>query len=113
VFSSGRPITLPEQKYIYGGSQVVVFSDRNKYRMPPYHRMDVSLTLDENLRKKRMWKGSWTLSIYNLYGRSNPYSVFYRKGPQSTLGTENSRYDIFKMSIIGVPVPSITYNFKF
>ncbi|MEI6677344.1 MAG: TonB-dependent receptor [Mariniphaga sp.] len=113
VFSSGRPITLPEQKYIYGGSQVVVFSDRNKYRMPPYHRMDVSLTLDENLRKKRMWKGSWTFSIYNLYGRSNPYSVFYRKGPQSTLGTENSRYDIFKMSIIGVPVPSITYNFKF
>lgn len=112
VFSSGRPITLPEQKYIYDDHQVVVFSDRNKYRMPPYHRMDVSLTLDENLRRKRMWKGSWTFSIYNLYGRKNPYSVFYRKGPTSKESGQ-SRYDIFKLSIIGVPVPSITYNFKF
>ncbi|MCX6239820.1 MAG: TonB-dependent receptor [Bacteroidia bacterium] len=112
VFSSGRPITLPEQKYIYGEHQVVVFSDRNKYRMPPYHRMDVSLTLDENLRKKRMWKGSWTFSVYNLYGRKNPYSVFYRKGATSQ-ETGQSRYDVYKLSLIGVPVPSITYNFKF
>ena len=112
VFSSGRPITLPEQKYIFDDHQVVVFSDRNKYRMPSYHRMDVSLTLDENLRVKRMWKGSWTFSIYNLYGRKNPYSVFYKKGPTSS-ATGESRYDIYKFSIIGVPVPSITYNFKF
>jgi len=112
VFSSGRPITLPEQKYIFGDHQVVVFSDRNKYRMPPYHRMDVSLTFDENLRRKRMWKGSWTFSIYNLYGRKNPYSVFYRKGATSQ-ELEQSRYDVFKLSIIRVPVPSITYNFKF
>jgi len=113
VFSSGRPITLPEQKYMFGDNQVVIFSDRNKYRMPAYHRMDVSLTLDENLRKKRMWKGSWTFSIYNVYGRENTYSVFYRKSPQSVYGTYESRYDIYKMSIIGIPVPSLTYNFKF
>ena len=112
VFSSGRPITLPEQKYIYDDHQVVVFSDRNKYRMPSYHRMDVSLTLDENLRIKRSWKGSWTFSIYNIYGRKNPYSVFYKKGPTNT-ATGESSYDIYKLSIIGVPVPSITYNFKF
>ena len=112
VFSSGRPITLPEQKYIYDDHQVVVFSDRNKYRMPAYHRADVSLTFDENLRKRRMWKGSWTLSIYNVYGRKNPYSVFYKKGPSSTV-TGQSSYDIYKFSIIGVPVPSITYNFRF
>ena len=112
VFSSGRPITLPEQKYNYGGNQVVIYSDRNKYRMPPYHRMDVSITLDENLRIKRMWKGSWTFSIYNLYGRKNPYSVFYRK-EASIQSTDKTQYSIYKLSIIGVPVPSITYNFKF
>jgi len=112
VLSSGRPITLPEQKYIFGDHQVVVFSDRNKYRMPSYNRMDVSITLDENLRVKRMWKGSWTFSVYNLYGRKNPYSVFYKKGPTSQDSGE-SRYDVYKLSIIGVPVPSITYNFKF
>ena len=112
VFSSGRPITLPEQKYYYGGSQVVIYSDRNKYRMPPYHRMDVSITFDENLRIKRMWKGSWTFSVYNLYGRKNPYSVFYRK-EASLQSADKSQYSIYKLSIIGVPVPSITYNFKF
>jgi len=112
VLSSGRPITLPEQKYNYGANQVVIYSDRNKYRMPPYHRMDVSITLDENLRIKRMWKGSWTFSIYNLYGRKNPYSVFYRK-EASLQSTDKTQYSIYKLSIIGVPVPSITYNFKF
>lgn len=112
VLSSGRPVTLPEQKYTFDGKQVVYYSDRNKYRMPAYHRMDVSITLDENLRKKRMWKGSWTFSIYNLYGRKNAYSIFYRRDPsiQQVHKTENA---IYKLSVIGVPVPSITYNFKF
>ena len=113
VISSGRPITLPEQKYMLDGKQVVYFSDRNKYRMPPYHRADVSITLDENLRKKRMWKGSWTFSVYNLYGRKNPYSVFYRKDPTIQSSTTRYPYAIYKLSVIGVPVPSITYNFKF
>ena len=113
VISSGRPITLPEQKYMLDGKQVVYFSDRNKYRMPPYHRADVSITLDENLRKKRMWKGSWTFSVYNLYGRKNPYSVFYRKDPTIQSSTTRYPYAIYKLSVIGVPVPSITYNFQF
>ncbi len=113
VFSSGRPITLPEQKYMFSGSQVVVFSERNKYRMPSYHRMDISITLDQNLRSKHMWKGSWTFAIYNVYGRDNTYSVFYRKGEQSGYGTNESQYNIYRMSIIGMPVPSVTYNFKF
>lgn len=112
VLSSGRPVTLPELKYTFDNRQVVYYSDRNKYRMPPYHRMDVSITLDENLRKKRMWKGSWTFSIYNLYGRKNPYSIFYRKDP-SIQSSDKNYYSIYKLSVIGVPVPSITYNFKF
>lgn len=112
VFSSGRPMTIPEEKYYTDGNEVVIYSDRNKYRMPPYHRLDLAITLDENLRKKRMWKGSWTFSVYNLYGRKNPYSVFYRKEPSLQAG-DNTRYSIYKLSIIGVPVPSITYNFKF
>ena len=112
VLSSGRPVTLPEQKYFFDGRQIVYYSDRNKYRMPPYHRMDVSITLDENLRKKRMWKGSWTFSVYNLYGRKNPYSIFYRKDA-SIQKVNKDQYAIYKLSVIGVPVPSITYNFKF
>ena len=112
VFISGRPVTLPELKYLFAGEQLVYYSDRNKYRMPPYHRADLSLTLDENLRKKRMWKGSWTLSVYNVYGRKNPYSVYYKK---SLPGESNDyrMYSLYKLSVIGVPVPSLIYNFKF
>ena len=112
VLSSGRPTTLPELKYWYDGKQMVYYSDRNKYRMPAYHRLDLSITFDENLRKKRMWKGSWTFSIYNAYGRKNPYSIFYRKDPSIQMQNQSS-YALYKLSVIGVPVPSITYNFKF
>jgi hypothetical protein len=80
--------------------------------MPPYHRLDLSITFDENLRKKRMWKGSWTLAVYNVYGRNNPYSVYYKKTPASA-GTGFKRYSLFKLSVIGIPVPSLTYNFRF
>ncbi len=112
VYITGRPVTLPEIKYVFAGEQLVYYSDRNKYRMPSYHRADLSLTLDENLRKKRMWKGSWTISVYNVYGRKNPYSVYYKK---SVPGESNDYrlYSLFKLSVIGVPIPSITYNFKF
>lgn len=112
-YMSGRPATLPELKYTIGEAQLVYYSDRNKYRMPPYHRMDVSLTFDENLRKKRVWKGSWTLSVYNLYGRHNPYSVFYKKNIPENVREGEKLFELFKLSVIGVPIPSLTYNFRF
>lgn len=112
-YLSGRPATLPELKYTVGGSQLVYYSERNKYRMPPYHRMDVSLTFDENLRKKRVWKGSWTLSVYNLYGRHNPYSVYYKKNLPENTGEGEKLFELYKLSVIGVPIPSLTYNFRF
>jgi hypothetical protein len=112
VFISGRPVTLPELKYTFAGEHLIYYSERNKYRMPPYHRADFSITFDENLRVKRMWKGSWTFSVYNLYGRHNPYSVYYRKSDPGA--ANNFRvYSLYKLSVIGVPVPSLTYNFKF
>jgi hypothetical protein len=112
VFISGRPVTLPEVKYQYAGETLVYYSKRNKYRMPPYHRLDLSITFDENLRRKRMWKGSWTLSVYNVYGRENPYSIYYRKSEPGS-GNDFNKYALYKLSVIGIPVPSITYNFKF
>lgn len=112
VYLSGRPVTLPERIYQYASETMIYYSDRNKYRMPPYHRLDLALTFDENLRVKRMWKGSWTLSVYNAYGRHNPYSVYYRK-TVPTAENDFRLYSLFKLSVIGIPVPSLTYNFKF
>ncbi len=112
VLNSGRPVTLPEMKYFYQGNQLIYYSDRNKYRLPYYHRLDVSITLDESLRLKKKWKGSWSLSIVNLYSRKNAYSTFYQK----EMASESNNYktfSLYKLYIIGRPLPTLTYNFTF
>ena len=109
--SSGRPTTLPELGYQVGSNRLVYYSDRNKYRMPAYHRLDLSITMDENLKKTRSWKGSWTLSVYNVYGRHNPYSVYYQRDANTSAA--RVKYGLYKFSVIGIPIPSLTYNFRF
>jgi hypothetical protein len=112
TYSTGRPVTLPELKFDYQGYQLLYYSDRNKYRLPDYHRLDVSMTLDESLKIRRKWKGSWTFSIINLYGRKNAYSVYYQKGAHM-VSNEYRQYDTYMLYIIGRPLPMLTYSFTF
>lgn len=112
TYSTGRPVTLPEYKFFYQDYQLLYYSDRNGYRLPDYHRLDVSITLDESLRIRKKWKGSWTLSVVNLYGRKNAYSVFYKK-EDHFVSNEMRKYDTYMLYIIGIPFPTLTYNFTF
>jgi len=111
-YNTGKPVTLPELKFDYNGKQSIYYSDRNKYRLPDYHRLDIAITYDESLRFKQKWKGSWTLSILNLYGQKNPYSVFYKSVSQIE-SKFSQKFNLFQMSIIERPLPTITYNFSF
>lgn len=111
-YSTGRPVTLPEIKYLYDQYQLVHYSDRNKYRLPDYHRFDISVTMDESLKIKKRWKGSWILSVINVYGRKNAYSAFYQKDSPG-LDTKYSDYSLLKMYIIGRPLPTLTYSVTF
>jgi hypothetical protein len=111
TYSTGRPVTLPESTYLYGSNFLVYYSDRNKYRLPDYHRLDVSISMGENHRLNQRGKGFWTFTIMNLYGRKNPYSVFYKKEP-STAGSFRS-FNLYQLYIIGTPMPTLTYNFSF
>lgn len=104
-YSTGRPVTLPEYKYSAGGGELIYYSDRNKYRLPDYHRLDISITRDESLKIKKFWKGSWTLSVINVYSRKNLYSSYCLK--------ENSSYNLYALYVIGRPLPTLTYNFYF
>ncbi len=106
TYSSGRPITLPIGSYQVGNFTLPSFSERNQYRIPAYHRLDLSMSVDGNLKKKKKWDSSWTFAIYNFYGRNNPYSVFFVNDSGRALSA-------YKLSILGRPFPSITYNFKF
>ncbi|MCJ7446306.1 MAG: TonB-dependent receptor [Bacteroidales bacterium] len=112
TYSTGRPVTLPEYKFDYQGFQVLYYSDRNKYRLPAYHRLDVSITYDKSLKIKKKWKSSWTFSVVNLYGRKNAYSVFYKK-EEHMVSYEYRLYDTYMLYIIGRPFPTLTYNFYF
>jgi len=106
TYLSGRPITAPVSNYYQGDILIPHYSGRNDYRIPDYHRLDISYTIKRNIIKRRRYKDSFTFSIYNLYGRKNAYSIFFRKNPGSTVNA-------YKLSIIGTVFPSITYNFEF
>jgi hypothetical protein len=112
TYSSGRPITLPEAVYVHDGKLITFFSDRNKYRLPDYHRLDLSLSFDGSLRLTKKWKSYWTFSVVNIYGRKNIYSSFYQVSTPSQ-ANNYQRYSLYKLYIIGRPLPSISYNFIF
>jgi hypothetical protein len=106
TYNTGRPVTLPVGSYQVGEQAIANFSERNQYRIPDYHRLDISFSVDGNLKKKKKWDSSWTFAIYNLYGRNNPYSVFFVNDRGGSLSA-------YQLSILGRPFPSVTYNFKF
>lgn len=112
VYSTGRPYTSPESKYIVNGIYVPNFTGRNQNRIPDYHRLDLSATIDSNPKKSGTFKGSWTFSIYNVYARKNAYSVFFRTKNDSVL-LAYKKVNSYKLSILGTIFPSITYNFSF
>jgi outer membrane receptor for ferrienterochelin and colicin len=112
LFTSGRPITLPEKKYNIEGMEIVYFSERNKYRLPAYHRLDLAVTYDGYLNKKRRIHPSVTFAVYNVYAHKNVYSVYYKKDIPSSFNNYHT-FGLYKLSIIGIPIPSITLNLNF
>lgn len=104
VYSTGRPITYPTSIYYLNGSKVLNYSLRNEYRLPDYFRLDLSLKFEGNLHKKKLAHGSLIFSVYNLTGRKNAYSVYFE--------AEDGSINSYKLSIFGVPIPSITYSLK-
>ena len=107
LYNTGRPITYPESTYLSDGIAVANYSERNKFRIPDYHRLDLSFHLGSSLKRNKSIEANWTLTLYNVYGRRNAYSVFFRSS------SDLNGFDAYKLSIIGEIVPALTYNFKF
>lgn len=106
TYSTGRPVTVPTAAYSNTNlSNVFNYSTRNAERIPDYHRLDLSLTIDSKPRIDRKWKLSWVFALYNVYGRKNAYSVFF----ENQYGSPPQAY---KLSVLGAAFPSISVNFK-
>lgn len=111
TYHTGRPVTLPELTYRQGQDMILYFSDRNKYRLPDYHRLDLSVSLDENLKLTSRGKGSFTFSVINAYGRKNPHAVFYKREADGYFSSGNHK--LYQLYIIARPLPTLSYTFSF
>lgn len=105
VFYTGDAVTFPAGKYQVDNRTVFYYTDRNSYRMPNYHRLDVGATWE--LTKKKRWQSELNISVYNVYGRENAYTINFRDSEENPNKTEAVRYALFKY------IPSVSYNFKF
>jgi len=105
VYNTGNAVTYPSGKYSVDGNTAFYYTERNGYRMHAYNRLDISATLQG--KKTAKFDGSWTFSVYNVYGRENPYFVQFQDDPDDPQKTQAVQYSLFRW------VPSITYNFKF
>jgi len=105
VYHTGFAASFPSGKYTIGNEVVNLYTQRNGYRMPEYNRMDVGVTIQG--RKTEKFESDWNFSVYNVYGRENPYSISFQPVPGNPSQTEAVQLSLFRW------VPSVTYNFKF
>ncbi len=107
LFASGQPVTLPVQRYEINGTIIPLYTERNGGRYDPYHRLDVSLTLQGKKNASRKWQGEWVFSIYNLYNRKNTWVLNFKQDAENPNETYAEKTYLFPL------IPSVTYNFKF
>ena len=105
VYQTGRPVTYPVGRYTYNNAEYVFYSERNAYRIPDYYRLDIGFNIEGSHKIKQFVHSFWNFSIYNVLGRNNPYSVYFV--------TQDGEIKAYQTSIFSIPVPTITYNFKF
>ncbi|MFD1769051.1 TonB-dependent receptor [Sphingobacterium suaedae] len=106
VFNTGNAVTFPSGKYEVDGKSMFYYTERNGYRMPNYHRLDLSATYEPTKTNKR-FQSSWTFGIYNVYNRKNAYIIDFREKESNPNITE-----AYKVALFGA-IPSVTWNFKF
>jgi outer membrane receptor protein involved in Fe transport len=110
VYGSGNATTLPQRFYIVNGVLTQEYSRINEYRLPAYHRVDLSAILTPKKNERRKWKSEWVFSIYNGYSRKNPYFIYFDQTGSPLDGSLTIQAK--KVSIFPI-IPAITWNFKF
>lgn len=105
VYYTGDAATFPSGKYLVDGQLVPYYTERNGYRMPDYHRLDIGVNWER--KKTEKFESSWNFSLYNAYGRENAYSIDFQQSETDPNVTEAVQLSLFKW------VPSFSYNFKF
>ncbi len=105
IYQTGNAVTFPSAKYEINGQKISYFTERNGYRMPASHRLDIAVTFRNKITKR--FRSSFTIGAYNVYNQYNPYSITFQENEQDPTKT-----DAVQLSLFGI-VPTITWNFSF
>ena len=105
IYYTGDAVTFPSGKYELNGTVIPYYTERNGYRMPDYHRLDLGATFYFKEREK--FEHNLNVSIYNAYNRENAYTITVQEAENDPTQTEAVQTTLFKI------IPSITYNFNF
>lgn len=106
LLQSGQPVTYPNGQYEYNGITIPSYANRNEFRLPTYHRLDLSANYTPKPEKQKGWQSYWVFGVYNIYNRRNAASISFSEN-RNTGDNEAVR-----LSIFGI-VPAVSYNFKF
>lgn len=110
VYATGNTFTPPIDRYIIDGNIITEYADRNSYRMPAYHRLDISATYTPGRSKK--FNSSWNFGIYNVYNRKNPYFLYFDYEGEGSITEGGLTPKAYQVSLFPM-IPSITWNFNF
>ncbi|MBQ9435612.1 MAG: TonB-dependent receptor [Bacteroidales bacterium] len=110
VFASGNTMTIPLGYYFFDGNLITEYSERNAYRLPPYHRLDLSLNW--TIKKTAKWETGLNFSIYNVYNHKNPFFIFFETTTDFSPTQFEMETKAYQMSLLPI-IPSITWNFSF
>jgi hypothetical protein len=105
VYNTGNAVTFPSGKYNINGESIFYYTERNGYRMPAYHRLDLGATYES--KRQGRFQSSWNFGLYNAYGRENAYTITFEDNPNDATRTQAKQTSLFRW------IPSVTYNFKF
>jgi len=105
VYTTGNAVSFPSGKYKEDGRTVYYYSERNGYRMPAYHRLDLSATVQ--LKERKHYTSELAFGVYNAYNRNNAFIITFRDNK-----TDPNKTEAVQTTLFGA-VPFISYNFKF
>jgi len=107
TYKSGAATTMVTGYYFWEDIPFSIYSERNAYRLPAYHKMDIALTKKSKEKAGRKWSSEWSFGANNIYNRKNTFAVYMKNG------TINNRYgSIAQLSFFGI-MPFISYSIKF
>lgn len=103
-YNTGQALTAPSAKYEIDGRTFYYYAERNGYRAPASHRLDLSAS---HTKKWRRSTHIWSFGIYNAYNRYNPFVIRFENDDDKPSGTKARLTAMFGI------VPSVSFTVKY